>query len=133
MKKQIQSKKRKHMMDDVVQSTHDLLALAQIHHLSPKELASWIEQPANHRCLRSLCVFADLQTQLLLSRYRMLAASRLIKLATEEGQGDVARRACVDLLRLDLKRADAGDEPDVLVDAEHDLRRAIYGEESDLS
>ncbi len=52
-----------------------------------------------------------MQTQLLLSRYRLIAAGRLIDLATNQSDDsktslDNARRACVDLLKLEMKRAD---------------------------
>ncbi len=113
----------KRLIRDLVAAEHDLIELGQLHRLTPDDLARWIADPTNQQTLAGLCRLADLQTQILLSRYRLLAASRLIRLATgDEGDGeeksggssggscgrgsDVARRACVDLLKLDLKRAD---------------------------
>ena len=105
-----------------------MLGLAREHELSPDDLAAWVGEPGNRRLLSGLCVLADLQTQVLLSRYRLLAASKLIKLATEDGEGDVARRACVDLLKLDLKceelKPSSGEEE---VDG-LPSRRALYAE-----
>lgn len=99
--------KRDRLIADIMSAEHDVVALARTHELTPDQLAEWAAGEDNRRCLGGLCVLADIQTQLLLSRYRLLAATRLIKLATdEEGSGDIARRACVDLLKLDLKRAD---------------------------
>ena len=111
----------KRLIRDLIAAEHDLVELAQLHRLTPDDLAAWIAQPDHQNTLAGLCVLADLQTQLLLSRYRLLAAGRLIQLATGSdgtteggsgggtsggsGGGDVARRACVDLLKMDLKRA----------------------------
>jgi len=77
-------------------------------------------------------VLADVQTQLLLSRFRLLAASRLIRLATDEqGNADITRRSCVDLLRLEMKRADlhGASQPE---DADvASLRDALYARLAD--
>lgn len=97
------------MLDDILQARHDLQGLAQAHGLSAAQLARWIDKPANQKTLAGLCLLADYQTQLLLSRYRSLAATRLIKLAGDENDGsaETARKACGDLLRLDLKRTES--------------------------
>ena len=117
--RKIGTKRRALLIHDIFNAQHDVVALAKAHGLSPHELAAWAGDPQTQRCLHGLCVLADLQTQLLLSRYRLLAASRLIRLATQEDEAgqDVARKACVDLLKLDLKRtmfdeADAKEPPD---------------------
>lgn len=125
--KRVTAAQRRRLIEDIVSARHDLLALAEAHELSPQQLGAWISEPANYRLLAGLCVLADVQTQILLSRYRLVAAGRLIKLATEEGEGDMARRACVDLLKLDLKRAGgevmtAGEDDDTLPDPE-----TLYG------
>lgn len=110
MSKRIGPKRQAALIQDILGAQHDLVALAEEHRLNPDDLAAWVSDVSNQRVLSGLCKLADLQTQILLSRYRLLAATRLIKLATEEdqaeGKPDVARRACVDLLRLDLKRAE---------------------------
>ena len=114
MGQKISKRRRASLIADLVEAKGDLMALAQSHHLSPDDLAQWVGQPENATCLTGLCVLADLQTQVLLSRYRLVAASKLIELATREDEGkpDVARRACVDLLKLDLKRADIPSPPE---------------------
>lgn len=97
------------LIEDIFNAEHDVVALAAAHGLSPKDLADWIEKQENQRCLAGLCVLADLQTQLMLSRYRLVAVTKLIRQATQQ-EADIsaeqARKACVDLLKLDLKRAD---------------------------
>ena len=141
MAKKIGLKRRRRLIQDIMTAKHDLVALGETHHLSPDDLAAWVADPENHRALSGLCVLADLQTQILLSRYRLLAAGRLIKLATDDGMkgaSDVSRRACVDLLKLDLKRAnfeEVGCEIQRDLQAEADaeisemvlLRELLYG------
>ncbi|MEX0652666.1 MAG: hypothetical protein WD534_03545 [Phycisphaeraceae bacterium] len=118
-KRVMSGKRRAALLRDIFNAEHDVVGLAEAHGLTPERLATWAGESDNQACLAGLCVLADYQTQLLLSRYRLLAANRLIRLATQEEEGtgaDVARRACVDLLKLDLKRAmehtsgSAGDE-----------------------
>lgn len=110
MTKAMGVRRRERLVADILAGEHDVLTLGERHKLKPDKLAAWVIDPENHRVLRGLCVLADMQTQLVLSRYRRLAAGRLIRLATDEGDekaAEVARKACVDLLRLDMKRADA--------------------------
>ena len=142
MAKKIKNTKHAALIRDIFNAEHDVVALAAAHELSPDELASWAGHVKTQRCLTGLCVLADMQTQLLLSRYRLLAATRLINLATAEGEAgsdDVARRACVDLLKLDLKRADATTDDDSNANAattarEVDaLRAMIYGQDDNNS
>ena len=142
--KKIGMKRRRDLIGDIVEAKHDLVTLAVEHNLEPDDLAEWVADPINHRTLNGLCVLADMQTQVLLSRYRLLAANRLIKLATDEesgGSNDVARRACVDLLKLDLKRADISGmdqgameavKKNVLtgVGGTDELREILYGKNS---
>ena len=129
MARRMSAFRRAQMIRDIVEARHDLTALAAEYGLTPDQMAAWIDEPKNRRVLRGLCVLADLQAQVLLSRYRMLAVSRLIKLATSEGEGDVARRACVDLLRADMKRADGVEERETEEASDVSaLREAIYGQ-----
>src|SRR5690606_38799120 len=46
---------------------------------------------------------ADAQTQLTLSKHRQFAVAKLYELA--KGDGETARKACVDLMKLDVKNA----------------------------
>jgi hypothetical protein len=59
-----------------------------------------------------------MQTQLILSRYRLSAAAKLLELA--QGDGELARKACVDLLRLELLPAASHDTTQTpAVDPQH--------------
>lgn len=136
MARRISAKRRAALIRDLINANFDLTSLHEKYALSPDNLSQWIQEEKNHRCLAGLCVLADLQTQLLLSRYRLLAAGKLIELATgppEDSKAGVesARRACVDLLKLDLKRADIVAEPSVPLLEKPDqgadsLRRLLY-------
>ncbi len=115
MPRKISAKRRSALIKDLINADFDLTALHSKYALSPDSLSQWIQDETNHRCLAGLCVLADLQTQLLLSRYRLIAAGRLIELATNQPDDskaglENARRACVDLLKLEMKRADIDTE-----------------------
>jgi len=123
------------LIGDIFEASHDVVALAEAHSLSPAELAEWIAEPANQHCLSGLCVLADMQTQLMLSRYRLVAVTKLIQQATqqEEVSPEQARKACADLLKLDLKRAGSLEIADAEASASEalspeQLRQMLYGE-----
>jgi len=93
---------------DLARAEHDILSFATAHGLSLDKLVDWAAEPKTRRLLSGLCVLADAQTQLLLSRYRLVAATRLIGQATAEDENlsaEQVRKACVDLLKTELTRA----------------------------
>jgi len=96
------------LLDDLAGAEHDVLSLAERHGLSLDGLVDWACRPETKRTVAGLCVLADAQTQLLLSRYRLVAATRLIAQATAEDEtlsAEQVRKACVDLLKTELSRA----------------------------
>lgn len=151
-RRKLNGDKASSMLQDVFEARHDLAGLARQYGLEPTELAGWANDAENRTVLQGLCVLADLQTQLMLSRYRQLAVTELIRQATGGGEGDdagvsaeQARKACVDLLRADLKplasgkpgsgaggvgSETSGDAAEEFVRADADLRAlraAMYG------
>jgi hypothetical protein len=79
------------------------------------EVAAWSAKPAASAALRGLRLLCDMQTQLILSRYRLHAAAKLLEIA--QGEGEIARKACVDLLKLELlPAAESGEEQTPSVD-----------------
>lgn len=117
---------------DMLDGQYDLPELARRHRVTLADLAAWIDDPANQSLIRGTCVLADVQTQLLLSRFRLLAASRLIRLATDEqGNADITRRSCVDLLRLEMKRADLNGATQPEDSDVASLRDALYARLAD--
>lgn len=118
---------QRRLVDDVVSGRWELTALAKRYGMRAEVLAQWARGRQIQETLRGLCVLGDLQTQLLLSRYRLVAAGKLIKLATqeEEGREEVARKACVDLLKLGqrLEEVEETEGPQA-----GSLRELLYGE-----
>ena len=153
MNRKLSKKKRDALIADVFEARRDLSGLAEAHRLSPDDLADWINQEENQRCLSGLCLLADLQTQLMLSRYRQVAVTELIKQASGGSSGgevdgeagptvsvEQARKACVDLLKADLKRAEIvlphhaaqDDEPTAMQEVAS-IRAALYGDDENTS
>ena len=87
----------------------DLSELAQQEKLTLVGLARWANDPETVGSLEGLCRLNDVRAQLLVSRYRTLAAARLFDLTKEENGGELARRACVDLLKVSLIPINAQD------------------------
>lgn len=124
------------LLMDLARAENDILSFAKAHDLSLDDLVDWAAKPQTRRTLAGLCVLADAQTQLLLSRYRLVAATRLIGQATAEDDtlsAEQVRKACVDLLKTELSRAaslSSSDEPEQ-DEAFEALARALSVPESD--
>ena len=114
MTKAVGRNKQAALVQDLLEARLDVVELAQRHRLSPQELSAWGRVGENQQCVSGLCRLADLQAQFLLSRYRLLAVTQLIKQATQQADdgeavsSEQARKACVDLLRADLQVRDLG-------------------------
>jgi hypothetical protein len=135
------------LIADVFEARRDLPDLASQHGLRPEQLADWVHDPPTRRTLAGLCLLADLQTQLMLSRYRQVAVTELIKQASGGDEdrpvsAEQARKACVELLKADLKRAEGGaglearEAADLEADAMREvesIRRALYGDDAEPS
>ncbi|MEM6457879.1 MAG: hypothetical protein AAF710_00645 [Planctomycetota bacterium] len=139
--RKLSKKQRAALIADVFEARRDLTGLADAHRLTPDDLAEWIGRAENHRTLTDLCRLADLQTQLMLSRYRQVAVSELIKQASggDETSAEQARKACVDLLKTDLRRADTTPEASQVEDdvsaAQREaasIREALFGDDKNL-
>lgn len=111
MTDKINLKKRSALIHDLIHADFDMTTIQSKYGLTPDSLSQWVKQDDNYRCLTGLCILADIQTQILLSRYRLIAAGKLYELVTRDhdntkAEQDITRRACVDLLKLELRRAD---------------------------
>lgn len=120
------------LIDDLASAEYDILSLAQRHGLSLDGLVDWACQSETRRIVSGLCVLADAQTQLLLSRYRLVAATRLIAQATADADTlppEQIRKACVDLLKTELSRAaDLGADDDRNEDDELEALRVALND-----
>ncbi len=111
MPQSIDNTKRVELINDLIHAKLDITELESRYGITPDDLSQWIREPDNYNCLAGLCVVADIQTQLLLNRFRASVATQLFELAMKpvdetKTSLDISRRACVDLLKLDLPRAD---------------------------
>lgn len=118
---------------DVLDGQLDLQALAIKHGLSLDELAKWVMNDDIFRSLTALCLLADFQTQFILSQHRVTAAVALVRMASGEGSdADLQRRACVDVLRMNMDRAKPEAESEAQAQAESTpveaIRKLVYGQ-----
>ena len=98
------------LLRELVRAEHDVLSLGETHGVPLGKLSAWAAEPKTQRTVAGLCLLADLQTQLLLSRYRLVAATRLVGQATGQDEAltpEQVRKACVDLLKIELDRVAA--------------------------
>lgn len=91
------------LIEQLAQGERTPAELASDHSVPLHRLAHWATNPANARVLAGLSYLADVRAQMLLSRYRANAAIQLITIATNKDPSELSRKACVDLLRTDLK------------------------------
>jgi len=130
--------KHKQLIADIIAAEADWTGIGERHNLTPERLSHWAQQDQNQLTLRGLCVLADLQTQILLSRCRLVAATRLLSLASGNEDGatpEISRKACVDLLRMDLRSteselSDQGSADEAVSAMGQELRKALYGNDS---
>jgi len=98
----INSKRSERLMHSLYEAQQDLDELARQEKLTLTRLANWANDSQTIATLDGLCRLNDVRAQLLVSRYRTLAAARLFELAKDEEAGELARKACVDLLKVCL-------------------------------
>jgi len=97
------------VLADLYSGSVDLKRLATRLNLSLSELAQWASTERGARSLWSLRRLAEQRAGLALSRAKADAARALLKLARQGESKEIARKACVDLLRLS---SDASVKPD---------------------
>ncbi len=119
------------LINDLIDARLDLVSLANKYNLHQSDLARWMHTEENRQCLASLVMLADFQTQLLVSRYRAIAADKLIAMASSGEEKELVRKACIDLLHLSVQKfepagPEAGDDQ-LTVEA---MSRLWYGEET---
>jgi hypothetical protein len=89
----------------IFDAQHPSPELAARANLSLSELSRWAAEPSNARLLEGLVRLEDVRAQIVLSRYRAGAAVRLIEIGTQGQPSELARKACVDLLKLNMPEA----------------------------
>jgi hypothetical protein len=101
------STRRERLYQALYDSQRDLGEVAKGEHMSLSHLADWANESDTIGALEGLCRLNDARAQMLVSRYRTLAAARLFELAKSDEGGELARRACVDLLKVSLEMGQA--------------------------
>lgn len=94
------------LMQRLIEGDETPRDLARSLNMTMVELVEWAGEPNNIRRLAALARLSDLHAQLVVTRYRANAALQLIQLAMKEEGGEIARKACVDLLRTELPAFD---------------------------
>ncbi len=105
----VPSTRTERLMRALYEAQQDLDELARKEKLTLTRLAGWANDAETIAALDGLCRLNDVRAQLLVSRYRTLAAARLFELAKDESAGELARKACVDLLKVCLIPLTGGD------------------------
>lgn len=102
MAKGINIQKNERLMKTIYDAQEDLYDLAVRESLTLTKLSKWANDVNTIEALDGLCRLNDARAQLLVSRYRTLAAAKLFELAKDEDGGEISRKACVDLLKVSL-------------------------------
>ncbi|MFG0329311.1 MAG: hypothetical protein ACF8PN_05365 [Phycisphaerales bacterium] len=91
------------LLDAIYEANEDLAEVARSEGLTLRDLARWANEPVTAATLDGLCRLHDAKAQVLLSRYRTLAAAKLFELSGEpDASREIVRKACVDLLKLSV-------------------------------
>ena len=106
----IARKRIERLLRALYDASAELTELAESERLTLSQLAEWSNDDLTIAALDGLCRLNDARAQLLVSRYRTLAAARLFELAKDDAGGEVARKACVDLLGVRLTGDLNGDD-----------------------
>jgi len=108
------SKKQSAVLDDVFAGDLDEQAILEKHRVSQKTFNRWLGQDAFMAELNRRLQWLNLQSELIITRYKTLAAARLVQL-TESDKEETARKACLDIIKLpsssDKPLKQPGDEP----------------------
>lgn len=123
------------MRRDLAAGVSDLHELAERHRVTRVQMARWAARPRQSEMIEQLQRLADRRTALLIATSRADAALMLrrIALIEETAAGEVTRKACVDLLKLErlagssaapARAARAEAPPREFTDAE--LNEAMY-------
>lgn len=92
--------------DRVLEAIHDshadLIGLASRLGLSLNELGLWMTDRQNSAKVDGLLRLEDARLQMMLNHYRRAAAANLVRIANAPEPGELARKACVDILRMEI-------------------------------
>lgn len=93
---------RRKILDRMLHAEGDVETLSGMLGVSLEDLSRWAGQDDTQEVLQGLRLLAEMQAQLILSRYRVTAAARLVGLASQRDDDELARKACCEILKLEL-------------------------------
>jgi hypothetical protein len=116
------SKRQSAVLDDMLAGELDEQAILEKHRVRQKTFNQWLDEDAFMAELNRRLQWLNLQSELIITRYKTLAAAKLVQLTDSENP-ETARKACLDIINLP-KRADnppkqPSDEPKESSPPEH--------------
>jgi len=100
--KSLSERKRKQTLRQLLEADVDVASLEQTLGVKLEELATWALDEQTHAQVEGLLRWLDMQTQVMIGRYRIAAAARLYELASQSELAETARRAASELLKTNL-------------------------------
>ena len=113
---------RERLLERVYAADADLGELAEGLGVGLLELGRMASDGALVEAVNGLGALAELRSRLLVARYRVSAAARLVSLAGQEENGELARKAAVDLLKLECGSVVRVEDEAEVMDTEAVLR-----------
>ncbi|TVQ53437.1 MAG: hypothetical protein EA377_07950 [Phycisphaerales bacterium] len=101
-RRKVSARLRRELIEQLAEGRLTPIELARQNRIALEAIAQWAARPEQYETLAGLVRLADTRAQMIVSEYRANAAAKLIEIATRDDGGEVARKACVDLLRTNL-------------------------------
>ena len=92
---------RSDVYDSLRDGVEDLAELGERHGMSPQDLARWAARPRAAAAIQEQRWFAQQRAQLIIANGKAEAARALVNLARSAEHPETARKACIDLLRME--------------------------------
>lgn len=93
------TKRQSAVLDDMLAGERDEREILEKHRVSQKTFNRWLAQDAFITELNRRLQWLDLQSKLIITRYKTLAAAKLVHL-TDSKNPETARKACLDIMNL---------------------------------
>lgn len=98
------SKRQLAVIDDMFAGELDEQAILKKHGVSRRAFNRWLREDVFMAELNRRLQWLNLQSELLIARYKTLAAAKLVQLTDSESQ-ETARKACLDIISLPQEEA----------------------------
>jgi hypothetical protein len=93
------SRKRSAVLDDMLAGEMDEQDILEKHNVRQKAFNRWLGEDAFMAELNRRLQWLSLQSELIITRYKTLAAAKLVQL-TDSKNPETARKACLDIINL---------------------------------